>query len=120
MKEQLTDQLITEKTANLAEEKGFEQAKTLCQYKDDEWNQGYTLYCTQSLLVKWLRKKHNIIVDIFQESKNKTYTGYWKGDISYYMVYQEDELPEKEITNKDFPKTLELTIFEALKLIKIC
>ena len=51
MKEQLTDQLITEKTANLAEEKGFEQAKTLCQYKDDEWNQGYTLYCTQSLLV---------------------------------------------------------------------
>lgn len=138
----MKDELISIETAKLAKEKGFDldsiYAYTLLDeklesafdmtgnleftYQDikNAKDNGFDVYLApyQSLLTKWLRKKHDIIVDVFQESKDKSYTGYWKGDISYYMVYQEDELPEKEILNKDFTKALDLTLFEALKLIK--
>lgn len=86
----MEEQLISFETAKLAKEKGFREP---CIYWTDEITQEmgdsncyeepdfdkYPLsigICTQSLLQKWLRKKHNIQIDttsIFNEEENQWY-----------------------------------------------
>lgn len=62
----MEDSLITYKTAKLAKERGFPQKGNLAYNKDGNLGKRYKAlnYAapTQSLLQKWLREKHNIVV----------------------------------------------------------
>lgn len=129
----MREELVTFETAELAKKKGF--SWTTNKVYDIQSNNNIcnanteypeNIYCkvgniqapTQSLLQKWLRDKHNIIVDVYQESNLKTYTGNWKVDISIRYKYQEKEFPEKPILNINYENALEIGLFEALNMIE--
>lgn len=107
----MTDQLISFETAKLAQEKGF-HTEMKPYYKE----------CTQSLLQKWLREKHNILLAIYpgllsltKPIPNKTiihlYT--WKIIIpNPYNVYQSKKRVES------YEEALEQGLKKALLLIK--
>jgi hypothetical protein len=141
----MKDELISFDIAKLAKEKGFDiecfswwgffeetkrtelNTENLDLMNHNDWSdldseelQEMKIYSapTKSLLQRWLREKHNIVVDVFQDSKNCSYTGFWKVDISVLGKYQEDEMPTTRILKRDFEETLEAGLQEALKLIK--
>lgn len=121
----MKEELITLETAKLAKEKGFDVATefgygyvedgSLSNYYTNEYHE--LKAPTQSLLQKWLREDKKIVVDVFQESKNSKYTGYWQVDISEVGNYKEEELPNPRILDLDFNVTLEKGLQEALELI---
>lgn len=136
------EQLISFETAKLAKEKGFEELVSNCYYKEELFgtyaimdendsafidvmdgneleNHNHIDFIdrysapTQSLLQKWLREKHKIIVSINIMS-----------DLSYYSLLidiNKDKLAlNNQSKNKSFIKyeeCLEDGLFEALKLI---
>lgn len=135
----MKDKLIEFKTAKLAREKGFKIPTR--SFWDDHGSAGsklvdfrlikteetdYNTKCkdiylitasTQTTLQTWLRVKHGLVADVFQESKDKQYTGNWKGDISKLMIYQEEDLLDFPILDPDFKKCLEKVLYESLKMI---
>ena len=130
----MKEQLISFETAKLAKEKGFNVNSTSsCWVRllngeiihnneredilEHERGEYYLSQPTQSLLQKWLRETHKIIVDVYQESQDHQYTGYWKVDISEFGNYKEDELPDPPITSLSFENALESGLLEGLKLI---
>lgn len=129
----MEEQLISIETAKLAKEKGFDvETRDFLQYRS--YRDGYKPFdnsdplirCypekgdlyrpTQSLLAKWLREKHNIIVLVFTNNpykfsirhkfiegvtyKENDFSVYY--DIEYYNTYEE---------------ALEAGLLQALKLI---
>ena len=122
----MEEKLITHETAKLAKEKGFDNVK----YKEYEpyykkdgthvvW---HTLHgkrneeevcCeipTQSLLQKWLREKHNILVIPDYDVGKKVF---------FYWLIQNTELRQgyyKEFTS--WEESFEKGLLEGLKLIK--
>ena len=74
-------------------------------------------YLRMCELQRWLREVYSIVVDVYQDSKNKQYTGLWKVDISEVGNYKEEEYPNPEIKNISFEIALEKGLQEALKLI---
>lgn len=131
----MEETIITRRTAILAKEIGFNWE---CLYACDETFAKYTnpystpvnhnieLHSdetcsrpTQSLLQKWLREVHYVVVDVFQESKYKEYTGKWQVDISRIGDYQEENYPNPIVLGDTYEESLEKGVFEALKLIKL-
>jgi len=135
----MKEELITFETAKLSREKGMiggfvnDRLSSFYYYDEDKkleslgvlWTENtlskdVMVAPTQSLLQKWLREKHKIVVDVFQESlvNSGQYTGYWQVDISEVGNYKEEECPNPKILNVDFELALESGLLEALKLIK--
>lgn len=61
-------------------------------------------------VINWLRLRHKIVLDVFQESKNFNYTGNWKVDISILGQYQEDDMPSPEILSNDYNNCIDAGI----------
>ena len=138
----MKEQLINFKTAKLAKEKGFniqcfyyydKIEKLIEPYEEngsstdvefrvnltdllDNYNEGYRenySASTQSLLQKWLREKHHLIIIIaYQYEHDSTSYSYW--------IYKENNsLPINQWVNdlNTYEEALELGLQEALKLI---
>ena len=131
----MEEQLISFETAKLAKEKGFNIdclhfycINSTCNYTEKPYeysfkvnanrpnknNFGYggtTSAPTQSLLQRWLREVHDIIVLIHQYTETKTY---------FYLINQEYdfEYDNNKLNCKTYEEALEIGLQEALKLIK--
>jgi len=122
----MNEQLISFETAKLAKEKGFKlgsgwQIRSLFNIKDGKTFCEKTIEtpeyacerCTQSLLQKWLREKHKIVLIVgYQYEHDSTPYSYW--------IYKENNsLPLNQWINdlKTYEEALELGLIEALKLI---
>ena len=91
---------------------------TMITVKRQNINIGYTLRPTHQQVVDWFRERHGLVLDVFQQSEKKTYTGKWAVDISLLGVYVEAEsYPYKAFD--DYYKAWDFTILEALKRLKI-
>lgn len=91
----MTDQLISEKTLNLAKEKGFTWAP-------------YAKQPTQSLLQKWLREVHNLYVAV---------PYIWAYKIFNIQKDNDEDLGNSIISYASYEEALEAGLIEALKLI---
>jgi hypothetical protein len=122
-------------TAKLAKEKGFNLNPIQIgfnYYKPDgerlksgEYNKEFVKYCipycTQSLLQKWLREVHNIIVEVvayYDEeqlplSKPVKPKGYFAWD-----YYDDTFTEDKAIKTETYEEALEIGLQEGLKQIK--
>ena len=128
----MEEQLISFETAKLAKEKGFDFIYII----DNELTKHSLI--TQSLLAKWLREVHNIIVDVsldFLNSHTKESIKYSPTFYTYsnnkkrFWIYT-DYINSDECTKKmqeempifqnysTYEEALEIGLQEALKLIK--
>lgn len=90
----LKDEIISEKTNTLARKKGFDFGKQPQ---------------TQTLLQRWLREKHEILVQPFSDESE------WKVAI---LDYHENMLGDYEQDeNMSYEQALEIGLFAGLKLI---
>ena len=131
----MKEQLISFKTAKLAKEKGFnipckyfykEKYINAIEYEvvhdghlEANWNENFKYSpaeCsapTQSLLQKWLREKHHLIIIIaYQYEHDSTPYSYW--------IYKENNsLPINQWVNdlNTYEEALEMGLQESLKLI---
>ena len=97
----MEETLISQETSDLAKEKGF----TFFQYKDFYKPINH---CSQSLLQKWLRKKHNINIGMtFFYIQNEGQV-WWEARIHYKNSIH---------TYKTYEEALEVALYESLKLI---
>jgi len=106
----MTEQLIEFETAKLAKEKGFDIPGI-----SDYLISGYKCFApTQSLLQKWLRDKHDIILLIDRHMD--------KGNLNYfYYPYVQGFFNGITLhSKKTYEHALEQGLIEALKLIKNC
>lgn len=120
----MKDKLISFETAKLAKEKGFNIYQDY-QYVDNENTDFKSSFyrhndyqCTlikklyfaptQSLLQRWLREVHNIIVEVQFYSYNN-----WN-----YSIYLNEPITEVTPKFKTYEEALEEGLQEALKLIK--
>jgi len=123
----MIDQLISFETAKLAKEKGFDiiprfgHEASLYDKKSNHvyysnygfmysgLNEGYISAPTQSLLQKWLREIYGIHIQIVKH-----------GNMWDYII-EEDKTPinHNDYMSISYEKALELSLQEALKLIKI-
>ena len=120
----MKDKLIEFKTAKLAKEKGFNwECRFLYQSElgweegkgvDYNWNSFDSFSApTQSLLQRWLREVHQIMIIIDSCGDNKTCS--WE----FYYNNGEDFLKSEECDwYDDYETSLEKALQEALKLIK--
>ena len=107
----MEDTLISFETAKIAKEKGFE-FKVVWEYilgfKNNHERDKYLP--TQSLLAKWLREKHNIIILVLYDGKT-----------FYYQIQRkewEDCIIQFDLTlNQTYEEAYEIGLQEALKLI---
>jgi hypothetical protein len=95
----MEETLISQETAELAKEKGF----TFFQYKDFYKPINH---CSQSLLQKWLREKHNINIGMTYYSFIEK--SYWESRVHYKSL---------TLTDKTYELALEQALIESLKLI---
>ena len=129
----MEEQLVSFETAKLAKEKGFPSINTGLNKMYTEEGHFYNSVGptfdesssyqapTQSLLQKWLREKHNIIVEV------KPIEWYSPKFVFYLLIWHKDTIIQIKRTEKDLPKikweffnyekALEKGLFEALKLI---
>ena len=124
----MNEQLISFETAKLAKEKGFggKELTTLnwyfrggvlgnipCNNKADFCKEDEFSAPTQSLLQKWLREKHHLIIIVaYQYEYDSTSYSYW--------IYKENNsLPINQWVNdlNTYEEALEMGLQEALKLI---
>ena len=130
----MKEQLIDFETAKLAKEKGFDIIslppynrlgdidKVSQSYISDDFAKGATFELwyapTQSLLQKWLRDVHQIVIDNKHDIKG--------GEIKYFFDVLRKEnkfldLKDISLLSNSFishEEGLEVTLFESLKLIK--
>lgn len=115
----MQEELISFETAKLAKEKGFDE---VCSYlyenskeivytthKNSGLNKHFDWYSapTQSLLQKWLREVHNILVYVDPRSHHI---------FQYHIITEDDEIIGSDRLN-NWELTLEKGLQEALKLI---
>lgn len=120
----MKEQLITFETATLAKEKRFGwNCRFLYKSTEDGWEEGqgvdynwnnFDSYSapTQSLLQKWLREIHKIIIDVYSwidhaADCNDDYE--YKLYVNHKVIY---------VHFKTYEEALEVGLQEALKLIK--
>lgn len=128
----MIDELISFETAKLAKELGFDvpvktyyrivgsgpfDTNKVYNHNDDlkmETAGGMTYVSapTQTLLQRWLRKKHKIFLCVHYAAPDTNLFDY---RIDYTPLYIHDHCKEKY---NDFEKALEIGLQEALKLIK--
>ena len=141
----MQEQLITFEIAKLAKEKGFNlESKNYCTkdgllYESDnsfnlDWNdknvsseeltwdddfpETHICYTapTQSLLQKWLREKHNILVEPSWEGTHEIYSINYRIIILGNTIYKDFR---GCFDGQSYEQALEVGLQEALKLIKI-
>ena len=107
----MEDTRITFETAKLAKEKGFEFRvvwEYILGFKEDSERDKYLP--TQSLLAKWLRKEHSIIVLVLYDGKT-----------FYYQIQRkewDDCITQFDLTlDQTYEDAYEIGLQEALKLI---
>lgn len=119
----MNEQLISFETAKLAKEKGFFNGDIFYFFKNNgeltykDRSDKFVSYDisapTQSLLQKWLREKHHLIIIVaYQYEHDSTPYSYW--------IYKElQSLPINQWVNdlNTYEEALELGLQEALKLI---
>jgi hypothetical protein len=140
----MKDQIITHKTSILAQEKGYDwmgaRRETYIYGRDPKLKDSeFKLYClwdidvnywiisditlapTQGLLAKWLREKHNIVVNIEaipNYTKEPKCLSYYI-DLLIHSDYMEEELPStRETIYNTYEEALESALEKALNLIK--
>jgi hypothetical protein len=130
----MEETLITFVTAKLAKEKGFDDVRTnhlpYMLEGDDEGCIGASIYCkvyanccTQSLLQKWLREVHEIIVEIkvgFDIEDGEIvyyYTPFIKQKESIDFVKHSGLLTSMFESKDNYEEALEFGLQQALKLI---
>lgn len=117
----MNEQLVTFKTAKLAKENKFREYCTSFFYSDEK--PGYSCFGnsnrrkviarpTQSLLQKWLRENHNIVLWVMPVNYNTRYMV--KGVIRHGILEHELIVNEWKDT---YEEALEFGLQEALKLI---
>ena len=110
----MKDQLISIELNKLAKEKEFIHKVNHPVYLNDEWEENWIeTLPTQSLLKKWLRKKHNIHVEPLWVKDH--------GEDTYDVgVYQYDDETSKYYSSGhcEYEEALEAGLVEAFKLIK--
>lgn len=125
----MTDTLISFETAKLAKEKGFNEPIRLC-YSDqdrvnalpydagnrDHINSQHAYYSvpTQSLLQKWLREVHQLLILINIDTISSEFTySIWKmhSDEEFELIQEESNY------NLIYEDVLEQALIKALKLI---
>lgn len=121
----MQEELITFETALLIEEKRFniteyltidsEKPKGLRSNYNPSEQQTWFLNITQSLLQKWLREAHGIIVEITWQMCS---TGYEYAVINMNNPPEYDDEIERIPSFKTYEEALEVGLQEALKLIK--
>jgi hypothetical protein len=101
----MEDQLISKETTELALQKGYNLEPT--RYLDKYYNDFEGI--TQSLLQRWLREKHKILIEPTYNTHYNTFDLVVTviGGLSYHTK-----------TFKTYEECLELGLQEALKLIK--
>ena len=113
----MEEQLISFRTALLAKEKGVFKDEVIEYYSEDykeECCSGVRSFpkCTQSLLQKWLREKHNQLV--YVEHSN----GWWDFVVENSVGYVEgDNAPDEWSDGMTYEEALEAGLYEALKLL---
>ena len=108
----MEDTRVTFKTAKLAKEKGFEFRvvwEYILGFKEDSERDKYLP--TQSLLAKWLREEHNIIVLVDYEGID----GYYYKFYSYKEGNKNYDASDKNYNT--YEEAYEIGLQEALKLI---
>lgn len=132
----MKDQLVSFETAKLAKEIGFDE-KCLYHYRtgksigtkagelfnetfisnacsNSDWKEGACTAPTQSLLQRWLREEHKIVITIShwieQPVNGKIYSDCY--DYNFHQLYHET------IIYKTYEEALEEGLQEGLKLIK--
>ena len=126
----MQEQLVSFKVAKLAKEKGFDNIHVDVYY---HINKGYTLgyaMCisevnkqtdgcllapTQSLLQKWLREKHNILVEPCWEGTHEIYSINYRIIILGNTIYKDFR---GCFDGQSYEQALEEGLYEALTLIK--
>lgn len=119
----MTEELVSFETAKLAKEKGFkhnskcyggngEILENIENHNNNIMQRFRYAAPTQSLLQKWLRKKHNIHIWLIPSEIDKTYRAY----VGYGIKL---DLLENSFTQsfETYEETLEKGLQEALKLI---
>ena len=108
----MEDTRVTFETAKLAKEKGFEFRvvwEYILGFKEDSERDKYLP--TQSLLAKWLREKHNIIVLVDYEGIDGYYYKY------YYYINEVKKYNASDKNYITFEEAYEIGLQESLKLI---
>jgi hypothetical protein len=122
----LTEQLITIETARLAKEKGLNEGGiTWLFYEENgrmfnnEYENGSQDYicCTQDFLHAWLRKNHNMYLEIYIGHDEDSI--WWNTEIfSIEKGYVIEPLNEEDINGGSYEEAYENGLQEALKMIK--
>jgi hypothetical protein len=120
----MQEQLIEFETAKLAKEKGFgvsgeniyENGELLCEVEFKNWNNGTQclLAPTQSLLQKWLREKHKILVEATHFTAEYFTYNLYKRDNTIYIL----KLGGLDNICNTYEEALERGLQESLKLIE--
>lgn len=125
----MKNEIVSYKTAKLSKEKGFDEP-TVSTYRyenlidDAEFEDGYKNTFnsfnwfeisapSQSLLLRWLREEHNIVVEIRVENNQTNF-------LFISRIYLLNHIKPLFISNlyERYEEALEIGLFEALKLIK--
>ena len=117
------EEQITFPTAKLAQKKGFKFSHDWkyiqSEYKRDK-NRWKLFAPTQSLLQKWLREKHEIILEVITFNKGWLETGKWC--YQYHIKNRTDNPNNHLISRKEYKTWEEETeegLMSALSLIKL-
>ena len=122
----MTEQLISFETAKLAKKKGLkENGITWLFYEkngrmfNNEYDNGKKDYicCTQDFLHAWLRKNHNMYLDIYIGHDEDSI--WWNVEIfPIEKGYIFENLNDEDISGASYEEAYEFGLQEALKLIK--
>jgi hypothetical protein len=129
----MQEKLVEFETAELAQKKGFFYMKANCYgdnmcYKLPEkelinslrGGNNYIHAPTQSLLQKWLREEHQIIVTVLPNYQADIFEDLLS-DKFFFVIHLKNVFKQTVTKNEDwgtYEETLEIGLFEALKLIK--
>lgn len=113
----MQEQLITPTTLLLAQSKSFNMIqRVITVYDEDtpEETQSYEDGVTQALLQKWLREKHNILVEPSWEGTHEIYSINYRIIILGNTIYKDFR---GCFDGQSYEEALEAGLQEALKLI---
>ena len=124
----MEEELITFEIAKLAKEKGFNKTTNTSYNKkgvisNRAWIRPYigdinsSHRLTQSLLQKWLREKHHIIVEP-RFIGGLTKATAWYDFVIYSNLITEEDDARLKMRYKTYEQALEIALQEGLKLIK--
>jgi hypothetical protein len=131
----MKDQIVTKETAGLAHKKGFDIpcSRIFDLDSDNSYNRGWSTPCTnskydfeghlqvsaptQSLLQKWLREKHNILVSVYSNASGYCWE-HMKSKGGTHIQDSDFSGPNDSGCWDSYEEALEQGLIESFKLIK--